>query len=566
MIWRTDFWIRWLLQHASLYLLLTTALSLLAGALAALAYRDADEHEVRHVLEVIAQRHAVQLSADALRGRAMGAAAMLGINEPDLKRLVLGELAPDAPQALARLRPVREALEADGIFVLDANGRVLADVSDRLDSTGLQWLDQPFWQQAFAGRETVYPVAEGDVRQRFIILAAPVYAGIERSTKVIGVVAIRLSALALDASLRSIGKHALLLSPLGLVFASSEDDWNFSLSPAVGPEAFDSLRQQFGTVFEAGVPPRRLPFDPSQQMVALLGQPHLRSQASLQWPDVAGRWQLVLLAPPEREVGLSRLLALAAGVALLVLSLFYLSLRSLRSHQERCLALDRSEAASREVIRQAELKARQSDLTLQLQRARELPALAQRLFAALASFLPVHQGCLYFVQSVAAGESRLELAGSYATARAPTSVDLGEGLLGQCARERCRLVYRNVPDGFWRIESGLGQSLPRSLWLIPLMRNDELIGVLELASMEADGIRIETALESLLPVLAMNLEILLGERRLEGLLAQAREQVLTGRLDPQRHESGAAGHNAGDVLQQAAADESESSGSPDGQR
>jgi CheY-like chemotaxis protein len=300
MIWRADFWVRWLLQRASLYLLVSALLSVLTGALVVMAYREADEHEARHLLEVITQRHAVQLSEETLRGRAMGAAIMLGINEPDLKQLALGQLPPNAPQVLMRLRPVRSALQADAIFVLDANGRVLADESDRSGSAGLQWLEQPFWQQAFAGRETVYPVAEGDARQRFIILAAPLYAGAERSENVIGVVALRLPAQALDASLRQIGQQALLLSPLGLVFASSNDDWNFRLSPAA--DDFDSLRQQFGPVLEEGVEPRRLAFDPSRPAVELLGQRYLKARSSLQWPDAAGRWQLVLLAPSKRDV------------------------------------------------------------------------------------------------------------------------------------------------------------------------------------------------------------------------------------------------------------------------
>ena len=57
--------------------------------------------------------------------------------------------------------------------------------------------------------------------------------------------------------------------------------------------------------------------------------------------------------------------------------------------------------------------------------------------------------------------------------------------------------------------------------------NEVLIGVLELASMEPDGDRIEAMLEGLLPVLATNLEVLLAERRLERLLAEARAQART---------------------------------------
>ena len=70
------------------------------------------------------------------------------------------------------------------------------------------------------------------------------------------------------------------------------------------------------------------------------------------------------------------------------------------------------------------------------------------------------------------------------------------------------------------------------------MRSEALIGVLELASMDVDCSRIESVLDGLLPVLAMNLEILLAERRLEHLLAEAREQAAAGRTDASAHEAG----------------------------
>lgn len=525
MIRRVEQWVRWMLQHAQFYLAIAAGLAMLAGGLAAIAYRGSGEEDLRHVLEVMAQRHAVQLSQESLRGRAMGALVMLGINEPVLKALVQGAVVPDAPQVIERLQPVRRALDAEAIFVLDAHGRVLADVSDRPGRTGQQWQDRPFWQQAFAGSETAYPAAEGDSPRRFIMLAAPVYAGTDRSGIVIGVLAIKLPAQGLDASLRRIGGQALLLSPQGLVFASSDANWNFSLARDVDQDTIGALREQFGPVLEAGAELRRLPFDPARDAVELLGERHLRARASLQWPDAAGRWQLVLLAAPAQQASFAMLMALGAAVALLVFSLLYLLLRAGRNHAARSLALERSEAASREVMQLAQLKARQSDLTLQLQRARELPVLARTLFAELGRFLPLHQGSLYFVETVPAGQPRLCLAGSYATADAPPCLELGDGLVGQCALERHSLAYSEVPPGFWRIESGLGQALPRSLLLCPIMRNEALIGVLEMASMDSDCSRIESVLEGLLPVLAMNLEILLTERRLENLLVQAREQA-----------------------------------------
>lgn len=517
-----------LLLYAPVYRVLAVALSLLMGVLTASLYQRSDEAELSHLLGTLAQRYAVQLSEEVLRGRAMGATAMLGINEPALKALVQGQLAPDAPQLLERLEPVRQALDAESILVMDAAGRVVAQVSDQPEVTGLQRQDMPYWQLAFAGQENVYPLAEGELPpRRSFLLAAPIYAQAQRGGLVIGVLALKLSAESLDTSLRRLGEHALLLSPQGLVYASSDDEWNFRLARDMAPELLSGLASQFGPAFAAGAQPPRLPFDPAQDTVELLGLRHLRVRASLQWPDAAGRWQLVLLASPSHQGALLGRTLAGVTSALLALTLLLLLLRAAHNQLASRIALARSEAASRELMQLAQFKQRQSELSLQLQHARELPALTQALFAEIGRYLPVHQGCLYCVEPDPAGQPELHLAGSYATASAPERVTIGDGLLGQCARERRSLTFSEVPAGFWTLESGLGQALPRALLLLPIMRNELLIGVLELASMEPDGDRIEAMLEGLLPVLATNLEVLLAERRLERLLAEARAQART---------------------------------------
>lgn len=519
---------RGLLQHAKTYLALALLFSLLAGWLVAGAYRRSNEDGLSQLLNTLTQRQALQLTGETMRGKAMGAAAMLGINEPVLKELVQGRLPPNAPQALERLQPLRHVLGAEGVYVMNADGRVVANASDLPLASDLLWQDQPYWQQAFAGQETVYPMAEGDALRRSLFLAAPIYAEAERGSLVLGVVAIKLPAEGLDASLRGLGEHALLLSPQGLVYASSDEGWNFRLAAVLDHAQAAGLRQQFGLAFQDGAVPRQLSFDLTGDRVILLGERHLSARASLQWPDAAGRWQLVLLASPLGQASLLGLAAVGGGVALAVFASLALLLRGVQNHVARREALARSEAASREIMRLAQFKERQSELTLKLQRARELPVLTRTLFDDISRFLPVHQGSLYWVEPALAGELQLRLAGSYATDGAPDFVALGDGMLGQCAREQRSLRFSDVPAGFWTIESGLGHSAPRSLLLQPVMRNDVLVGVLEIASMDPDCGRIETELASLLPVLAMNLEVLLAERRLERMLAEARAQAGAG--------------------------------------
>ena len=63
-------------------------------------------------------------------------------------------------------------------------------------------------------------------------------------------------------------------------------------------------------------------------------------------------------------------------------------------------------------------------------------------------------------------------------------VEMGEGLVGTCARQQKPIVLNAVPEGYFDLVSGLGQGSPQHLYLLPLCFSTQLAGVLELATME----------------------------------------------------------------------------------
>jgi putative methionine-R-sulfoxide reductase with GAF domain len=60
--------------------------------------------------------------------------------------------------------------------------------------------------------------------------------------------------------------------------------------------------------------------------------------------------------------------------------------------------------------------------------------------------------------------------------------ELGEGLVGQAAKEGKFLIISPVPEGYITVLSGLGHANPGYLALIPVRRNDEIAGMIEIAS------------------------------------------------------------------------------------
>jgi HAMP domain-containing protein len=112
--------------------------------------------------------------------------------------------------------------------------------------------------------------------------------------------------------------------------------------------------------------------------------------------------------------------------------------------------------------------------------------LANHIISELVQYLKASQGCIYFLADD--GDSQvLELKGSYAFGRKKFNeeqIDIGEGLIGQGFLERKTVYLTNIPDDFVSIRSGLGDAAPNSILIAPLLLNDDVLGMIEIASFE----------------------------------------------------------------------------------
>jgi putative methionine-R-sulfoxide reductase with GAF domain len=102
----------------------------------------------------------------------------------------------------------------------------------------------------------------------------------------------------------------------------------------------------------------------------------------------------------------------------------------------------------------------------------------------LVKYVGANQGGLFLMEGEK-GEEQLRLVALYAYERKKylaKTVALGEGVLGQSALEKSLVYLKEIPMNYVTITSGLGGAVPRSLVVVPLLLNDEVYGVIELAS------------------------------------------------------------------------------------
>lgn len=110
--------------------------------------------------------------------------------------------------------------------------------------------------------------------------------------------------------------------------------------------------------------------------------------------------------------------------------------------------------------------------------------LTEKLIADLVTYLGANQGGV-FVLDTAEKPPYMELKACYAWDRQKfldQKIFEGDGLVGQCWVEQDTLYITDVPPDYINITSGLGKALPKSILLVPMVSNDEVFGVIELAS------------------------------------------------------------------------------------
>ena len=120
-----------------------------------------------------------------------------------------------------------------------------------------------------------------------------------------------------------------------------------------------------------------------------------------------------------------------------------------------------------------------------LRSATEIKDLTNNIISSLVNIIDANQGAIYIAKKNDSGEESLDLEACYAFKRTKFlshRVAIGEGLIGQAYLERETMYLKDVPDDFVKITSGLGESNAKHILIVPLKMNQEIVGLVEIAS------------------------------------------------------------------------------------
>jgi PAS domain S-box-containing protein len=174
------------------------------------------------------------------------------------------------------------------------------------------------------------------------------------------------------------------------------------------------------------------------------------------------------------------------------------------------------------------VKANAAKITADLQGAASFADFGQRLVSGLVPLLGGGVAAVYLFEE---DPECLRRIAAYGLAKsASDSFKPGEGLVGQCAQERKPITLANLPPDYLRIASGLGTAPPVQASAFPLVSGEALLGVVEFASFRAFSSQERALLNELLPVAAMNLEILRRNLHTQELLEQVKTAEERSRL------------------------------------
>ncbi len=181
------------------------------------------------------------------------------------------------------------------------------------------------------------------------------------------------------------------------------------------------------------------------------------------------------------------------------------------------------------------LKTNLARFTAMLQGQRDLSTVGRMLLSELTPLVNAQQGVIYQMETAESGDLiQLSAFADEVEGGHPDRLGVGEGLIGQCAAEKRSLLIAEVPANAVPIRSGLFKAVPRNVIVLPVLFEDRVKAVIELASLSDFTASHLAFLEQLTSSIGIVLNSIEATMQTEGLLKQS--QQLATELQVQQRE------------------------------
>ncbi len=182
------------------------------------------------------------------------------------------------------------------------------------------------------------------------------------------------------------------------------------------------------------------------------------------------------------------------------------------------------------------LKTNLARFTRMLQGQRDLLTVGKLILSELAPLVSAQQG-VFYIMNGSDTESELKLLASYAGPDGEgvkPRFKLGEGMVGQAALEKRRILLTDVPTDYVKVTSGLGESRPINIVVLPILFEGEIKAVMELSSLDRFNSTHQAFLDQLTESIGIVLNTIEANSRTENLLKQS--QSLATELQKRQEE------------------------------
>jgi signal transduction histidine kinase/HAMP domain-containing protein/CheY-like chemotaxis protein len=170
------------------------------------------------------------------------------------------------------------------------------------------------------------------------------------------------------------------------------------------------------------------------------------------------------------------------------------------------------------------LKTNLARISGQMQGRRDLFEVAQMIMNELAPAVNSLHGAFFLVEPDGTGAGMLRPIAGYGVTGAARTFRVGESLVGQAALERSRILVRQAPPDYIRISSGLGTAEPASVVIVPVLFEEEVLAVLELAAFGSFTPLHLAFLDQLVDTIGVIVNTIIVNSRTETLLAESQRQ------------------------------------------